>query len=157
MLCQTDDYVIIQKCYRDFINEQGRGLGFFKQNDNLDNDAYLFTGIIILGFITLLGFFLMLHRKLQIHPYGLYSIEILTCVAYYYNYFASAFRIDASYWARYLMFFNQYYPPSRQFFVFALIHVTNNRLMQVLATLYPLMNLLLYIDLYWIMRDPFLP
>lgn len=65
--------------------------------------------------------------------------------------------MDGVDWFGYTLFYFHDYPPSTQFTMFALIHITVNRFLQVTASVYPLMNLLLYVDLYWIMRDPFYP
>ena len=41
--------------------------------------------------------------------------------------------------------------------MFAWIEIVNERFLSITPAIFALMNCLLYVDLYWIMKDPFLP
>ena len=60
----------------------------------------------------------------------MYSYEILISVAYYYHYYACDLVVDISILAKYTMFFNlKDYRAEDQFWVFALAHIFNDRVL----------------------------
>lgn len=60
--------------------------------------------------------------------------------------------------AKYTMFFGYAnFTPRLQYYVYLMIHVVNNRILEIFMAFDPVLNMLLYVDLFWIMRDPFLP
>ena len=122
--------------------------------------AFLPWAITILVLMTAMSFFLLQNKNLKMHPYKLYAFEGLACVFFFWNWYSWYFIIDI---VELFMFFQPFFFNNRplyesKFKLAVFLKIQNQFFEQSLFyTLYPLLNCLLFIDLWWITKNPFYP
>lgn len=130
-----------------------------RREEQLIGTTFIILGITIFTLMTLLGFFLMYSKRLRKHPYGLYAIELLACACNYQEmyawYFSGSF---AALLSKEFMFVIGREPTFRNmFWLYNLMDATYYIINGLCFLLYPLINTLLFIDLFWIIKNPFYP
>ena len=121
------------------------------------NSLFVVLALLLLVVMTVMGFFLLMNKRLQVHPYKLYAYEILGCACFYWNWYAWYYNVSM---ARLLI--NKTSPFSlmessymEQYKLSFVLRLLNRLIEQQVYQLYPLLNFLLYIDLFWIIKNPF--
>lgn len=125
----------------------------------IGNKSYLMTSAGIYLVMLLLGFYLYSNRNLRMHPYKLYAFEILACSCYFQSFVSKFMSLQLSDKINDLllpmMMMEVTY--KNRYMVAAAQIVINEVIFWVTWLIYPLLNMLLYVDLYWIIKDPFYP
>ena len=114
-----------------------------------------YTSIVLTAAV---GFYLYFNQKLQMHPYPLYALEILACAAYYQS-FMNLLLFHTITQTIFPFLFKALPIQSYQFKLIALksCWIFSLFLNLTLVYSYPLLNLILYMDLEWIIVNPFYP
>ena len=124
----------------------------------MNSKFFLPFAIIILSLMTVMGFFLLRSKNLRMHPYPLYAFEVLACVFFFWNWYVYNFVMTiAINFVEILPFF---WINRRNELIFRLtvfFEIQNQFFEQQFYTLYPLFNFLLFVDLWWITKNPFYP
>lgn len=121
----------------------------------INTTFYIFFTIVMV-LMTSIGFFLLLNQKLNMHPYRLYASEILCCACFYWNWY-SWYLIPYYVELTRSQFFGLKQNYRREYQLGIIIAYVNELIEYHVQLLYPMLNCLLFIDLFWIIKDPFCP
>ena len=154
----SNDFGQYEECFKHLMTTWSHE-NFARRNEVNINSTSMAITIVILILMTLMGYFLLLNNKLNMHPYRLYAYEILSCAGFYWNWYAWYFNnLGARTLIEELAIItsvkNSY---QNEFGLAVYMRIVNLFIEQQLYMLYPLLNFLLYVDLFWIIKNPFFP
>lgn len=148
-----------EQCYQSLLDYYQLTRETNRQLDLGLDVVFIVIAITILTLMTLMGFFLLRNKNLQMHPYALYGYEILASVYFFWTWYVWYYQtaIAKLFVKTHSYFFDPQTMNRTTFRLNVFFQLQNKFLEQQFYGLYPLLNCLLFVDLWWITKNPFYP